>query len=393
MNLKKKILLGISAGVGFYKSFFLIRKLIKSDFEVKVVLSKNSLEFINPKSFEMLGVDVYYDTFSKPQEKLHINLSEWADIIVVYPATYDFIGKVYSGVADDLLTSIMAYSLLDKFVLICPAMHEQMWRNFILQRNVEYLKNNGIYFLGPVKGELLGGGEGMGRLVEVEDVVLKIKEILKTKKFLKGKKILIAFGKTYENIDKVRVITNLSSGKLGLALLRTANKLGADVKAIVSGMRINYDNIIYADTSETLLKVLKKEINWVDIFIMLTAVCDFKPKNFYEGKIKREREIAIKFEPVVDILASLPKKNNQIFIGFALEEQSKLFENALKKLKSKKLDYIVGNDLKVMGEDWIEGIFIDKKGKITKINKMSKNDFAFWLFRELKEREVFKNAK
>ena len=383
----KKILLGISGGIAAYKSVFLIRLLIKAGAEVKVIATKNALEFITKLSLESISKNkVYYDTFAENNDYSteHIALTDWADMMIVAPATANIIGKFAGGIADDALsTSFLAFN---KQVFIAPAMNCKMYEHYAVKRNIDYLSSNAVQFIEAKSGELACGYDGKGRMEEPEKIIDFVINFYKNNSSLKGINVLITAGPTYEAIDPVRFIGNHSSGKMGFALAEHFADLGANVNLIagpvslaVKSADIKRINVRSADEMYQQTLALFKQS---DICIMAAAVADFTLKSVSRSKIKKTTEFPVlELIPTKDILKTLgsEKSENQILVGFALETNEEK-ENALKKLHSKNLDFIVLNSLNDEGAgfgfDTNKISIFDKNGKSSNFNLKSKKEVA-----------------
>ncbi len=358
-----RVLIGVTGSIAAHKSLLLCRELYKRGYNIKVILSKNSLNFLKPLPFKGLcGAEVFTDRdFFK--DNTHINLSRWAEIFLVVPATYNIIGKVANGIADDLLSSVCASYPFS--IIFVPAMHTEMWRNPILKDNVQKLKRFGHVVLPTVEGELASGDFGEGRMLEVEELVKYIEDIRKLREIWRGKRVVITYGGTLEKIDDVRVITNLSSGKMGIALASFFKSLGSFVVAVGCGNveRASADVFYRVFSVEELYNVLR-ELDY-DYLFMAAAVSDFRVDPS-KGKIKREGKIMLELVPSRDVLAEISRNKRGKIVGFALEEEDKLLEEAKKKLEKKGLDYIVANPLKVIGSDETEVVLISREGILGK---------------------------
>ena len=366
----KKILLGISGGIAAYKSAVLIRLFIKAGAEVKVVTSKNALQFITQLTLETLSRNpVYVDLFdnnNKPVE--HIAITDWADIFVVAPASANIIGKFANGIADDALsTTFLAFN---KPVFIAPAMNTKMYNHFSVTKNIHYLKENGIHFIEPVEGELACEWEGKGRMEEPENIVDYINVSLKKKKQFENKKVLITAGPTCEMLDPVRYFSNFSSGLMGYSIAEEFVNRGASVTLISGPTNLSTDfNVKKIDitSAEEMYQACQKEFLQSDIIIMAAAVADFTPIKSISKKIKKdEGELILHLKKTTDIAAELgkKKKKNQIYVGFALETDNEI-PNAIKKLNTKNFDFIVINSLQDNGAGF--------KYKTNKISIFDKN--------------------
>jgi len=342
------IILGITGGIAAYKSAEIARLLVKSNFHVKVVMTKTAEEFIRPLTFEALtGEKVYrYNSIDKDHPMLHIDLAKWAEIILVAPATAEFLSKILHGRADDMLsTSILAFN---KKVVIAPSMNKNMWENKATQDNVSKLKERGIIFSGPEYGSQACGDIGSGRMKEPIDIIEDINLITnKEKKLFKDKKILITVGPTIEYIDPIRYISNRSSGMMGCEIANAFHDSGAKVTLVKGPCKYLQKEEIEAievKTAKEMLFEVEKNIKNCDIFVSVAAVSDFVIKNKKNTKIKSDKGVTLEFVKNIDILKLISEKYNLFTVGFAAETND-LKENAIKKLKEKKISVIAANEV------------------------------------------------
>ena len=341
-----KIILGITGGIAAYKAAELTRLLIKNDFDVQIVMTESASHFITPLTFQALsGKEVLTNLWKSNASNgmSHIELSRDYDLIVIAPASANFLAKLTHGFADDLLSSLCLARVCP--IAVAPSMNMHMWTNKATQRNVSQLKKDGVLFCGPDSGEQACGDIGFGRMMDTEELLKSIQNHL-TPKILKNKKILITSGGTIEMIDDVRGITNLSSGNMGAAIANTANSMGASVTLITSKYQ-NFSeniNVIYASNAHTMHDAVLQHIKDQDIFISVAAVSDYKPKEKFKGKLKKDSlNLTLQLTPTIDILKEVGLSKNKIFkVGFAAESEN-LIENAQKKMKAKNLDLIVAN--------------------------------------------------
>ena len=362
--LKKKILLGVTGSIAAYKAAELIRLLRKNNFFVQVVLTKSAKQFVTPLTLQALSGNPVLENMWEPTEgngMEHINLARTADLILIAPASGNFIAKLANGLADDLLTNLCLARSCP--LLVAPAMNVEMFNNTATQRNIETIKNDGIVISGPDSGEQACGEIGFGRLINFESMMLDIKKIISPQIF-SNKKILISSGATLEKIDEARAITNLSSGLMGLNLAKMAYTMGAEV-TVISG-HSNYEfppciNTIRAINHDEMSNSITSHIEKNDIYISAAAISDYKP-NYTEGKIKKESEnISLELTKTKDILSHIGKDfSHKIVVGFAAESEN-LIKNARNKLVSKNLDIIVGNEIKhSMGKTRAKMVIIDQ---------------------------------
>lgn len=351
----KHIVLGISGGIAAYKIPELIRLLRKAGAEVKVTCTKNALNFVTPLTLETLSNNkVYFDVFAPTNEHSteHISLPDWADLMIVAPATANVIGKMANGIADDALTT--TFLAMQRPVLIAPAMNDKMFAHPALQHNLETLRSwNHITLLDCAEGFLACGTSGKGRMQEIE-VIFQAADAILEKKTLVGKKVLITAGPTQEKIDPVRFISNYSTGKMGIAIAELAAKKGAEVTLILgptSQSVADGIHILNVVSAQEMYENAKHEFANSDITILSAAVADFTSPQIADKKIKREKEdLIISLCPTQDIAASLGKikTEKQTLIGFALETNDEM-NNARGKMTRKNFDYIVLNSLQDKG--------------------------------------------
>lgn len=384
MLANKKIVLGITGGIAAYKAAELVRALIKTGAQVKVIMTKNAQEFITPLTMQTLSQNRVYTDMFVPADKFdmaHIELAEFADAFVIAPATANIIGKIACGIGDDLLsTTIMAQ---DKPTLICPAMNDKMLANPVVQENISKLKNLGYVFMESAEGELACKTKGKGRLPDIEDIVEAITNLL-TPKDLKGSKILITAGPTEEPLDPVRFITNLSSGKMGYALATAAQRRGADVTLVSGPTHLPPPpaaKIIKVRTAKEMYQAVMDHYVNATVIIKAAAVADYCPSTTAAEKIKKDKKnISLELKNNPDIIAEVGKhKGNRILVGFAMETQN-LLVNATEKLRKKNMDLIVANNLREEGAGFRTDTnvitIIDRDGKTEALGKMTKMEAA-----------------
>lgn len=362
--LKKKILLGVTGSIAAYKTAELVRLLRKNNFFVQVILTKSAKQFVTPLTLQALSGNPVLENMWEPTEgngMEHINLTRTADLLLIAPASGNFIAKLANGLADDLLTNLCLARSCP--LLVAPAMNVEMFNNIATQRNIETIKNDGIVLSGPDSGEQACGEVGFGRLINFESMMLDIKKIISSQIFL-NKKILISSGATLEKIDEARAITNLSSGLMGLNLAKMAYTMGAEV-TVISG-HSNYEfppciKTIKAMNHDEMNKSITSNIEKNDIYISAAAISDYKP-NYIKGKIKKENEnISLELKKTKDILSYIGKNfGHKLVVGFAAESEN-LIENARKKLVLKNLDIIIANEIKhSMGKTKAKMVIIDQ---------------------------------
>lgn len=350
----KNILLGVTSGIACYKALDLTSQLTKKGYNVTVMMSDNAKKLISPSLFQIISKNkVYYENFDNDEiDVYHIELIKNNDLVVIVPATLNIIGKLANGIADDFISTCLSVSKPDK-TLIFPAMNTRMYTNPVNNYNMKKLKEFGYNIIEADSGVLACGDTGIGKLPKIEKIIESIEYQLESNEKLKNKSILITAGGTQEYIDPVRTITNNSSGKMGIALAKQAKLMSANVTLVITNKNIDIptyiDNVIYVKTAQEMLNIVDKEKENVDTIIMAAAVSDFKVKNYSKEKIKKQDlkdDLKIELELNKDILSELSKniEKKYMLVGFAAESQN-LIENAKLKLKKKKLDFIIANDI------------------------------------------------
>ena len=393
----KNILVGVTGGIAAYKSAGIVSLLKKKGYNVKVVMTENATKIIGPLTLETLSRNrIYVDMWdSNPHYEVeHISLADWADMVLIAPATYNIIGKVANGIADDMLTTILSAVSIKKPVFFALAMNVNMYENPILKENIDKLKSFGYRFIDAEEGLLACNYSAKGRMSEPEDIVDEIERysiFSKIENFdtaLKGKKILITSGRTKENIDPVRYLSNNSSGKMGYSLAQAAADLGAEV-TLISGptdLKIpnGLKNFISVKSALEMYEKVDEYFKNTDIFIACAAVADYRPKEYKKEKIKKsDSDLVMELVRNPDILLEMSKKKEkQLLVGFAAET-NEIRENALKKLEKKNLDIIVANNASVMGSDENVIEIIRKDRTSGEISQKSKIELAYDILSEI----------
>lgn len=364
----KRLLVGITGGIAAYKAAELVRLLVKQGVEVQVVMTQAACQFITPVTMQALsGKPVFTDLWDDRSGNgmAHIELARNADAILIAPASADFIAKLVHGAADDLL-STLCLARGECPLLVAPAMNVQMWKNPATQRNVAQLINDGIAVLGPDSGDQACGETGLGRMLEPQ-ALLDALETGPLPKLLVGRKVLLTAGPTFEAIDAVRGITNLSSGKMGYAIARAALEMGAEV-TLVSGKTSlpvpTGARLVQVTSARQMLAAVMDNLAGQDIFIGVAAVADYCAPNPSEQKIKKnEQNLTLELVPTVDILASVAGLPNPPFcVGFAAESEN-LYEFAEQKRQRKHLPLLAANLIQdALGGDDSELILLDDNG-------------------------------
>ncbi|MGQ8336851.1 bifunctional phosphopantothenoylcysteine decarboxylase/phosphopantothenate--cysteine ligase CoaBC [Sunxiuqinia sp. A32] len=373
----KHIILGVTGSIAAYKAAYLLRGLVKEGADVQVVMTPAAKEFITPVTMSALsGRPVISEFFAANDGTWHshVDLGQWADLMLVAPITAATIAKMATGVCDNML--ITTYLSAKCPVMIAPAMDLDMFCHPSTLKNMDTLRTYGNIILEPGEGELASGLHGKGRMQEPEQIVEEVIAFFNSKKKLLNKKVLVTAGPTYEKIDPVRFIGNYSSGKMGFAIAEELASQGADVVLVTGPVRLmtNHPNITRVDVESALemLNVSKAEFPNTDAAIMCAAVADYRPATQADQKIKRvEKDLSIQLEATDDIAACLGtmKKEGQLLVGFALETQNEM-NNAVAKLQKKNLDFIVLNSLQDKGAGF--GVDTNKITILSKDNKAQK---------------------
>jgi phosphopantothenoylcysteine decarboxylase/phosphopantothenate--cysteine ligase len=375
----KNILFGVTGSIAVYKSIDVIRRLMAEEASVNVVMTEAACRFIPPYTFEAVtGMPVFKDIFQDSFS--HINLPKEAGLFIIAPATANTISKFACGIADNLLTSI--YLAYEGAVLIAPAMNSRMYRHAVVKKHIAELSEIGVKFIGPEEGSLACGEEGIGRMSDPSDIVEAVITAL-TPKDLTGQKILVTAGPTIEPIDPVRFISNRSSGKMGYAIARAALRRGAEVTLISGPTSLTPPRGAHAVSVENaaeMEKAVLKNFRRATSLIMAAAVSDFTPAVINKSKLKKSEFASLKLKETSDILKRIsPQKGKRVIIGFAAETGRNI-ENVQKKLKEKKLDLIVLNDVSEegagFGVDTNIVTIIDKKGSVQDYPLMKKIEVA-----------------
>jgi phosphopantothenoylcysteine decarboxylase/phosphopantothenate--cysteine ligase len=385
MMTSRNIALGVTGGIAAYKAVEIASRLKKEGHHVRVIMTKSAAKFVAPLTFrEISGSEVISDMWQevKTWHVEHIALANWADLFLIAPATANMIGKIASGIADDMLsTTVMATKAQ---VVIAPAMNNNMYTNPVTQKNIAVLKELGYYLIEPETGRLACGTEAIGRLPEPLVIVQKVKELLFPQNPFKGVKVLVTAGGTREPLDPVRYIGNRSSGKMGYALADAAARRGASVTLISGAVNIKpppYVTLIKTETALQMKDAVLEHYPNADIVIKAAAVADYRPAEISGQKIKKDGDqITITLVKNPDILKELgEKKDQQILVGFAAETE-KLLENAQTKLKNKNLDLVVANDVTAVGAGFDADTNIVKliypSGVVEELKQMTKQDLA-----------------
>ena len=393
----KNILLGVTGGIAAFKSAGIVSLLRKKGYDVKVVMTKNATNIIGPLTLETLSRNrIYVDMWdTNPHYEVeHIALADWADAVLIAPATYNIIGKVANGIADDMLSTILSAVARRVPVFFALAMNVNMYENPILKENIKKLKSYGYRFIDADEGLLACNYVAKGRMKEEKEIVAEIErynifsKIENCDKALKGKKILISSGRTKENIDPVRYLSNNSSGKMGYALAQAGVDLGAEVTLISGPTNLEVPNglkdFVTVESALDMYKAVDSYFEDTDIFISCAAVADYRPKEYQNKKIKKSDDnLIIELVRNPDILFEMgKKKKNQFLVGFAAETND-IKENALKKLEKKNLDIIVANNANVMEQNQNTVELIKKDKSSIEFNQKNKMELAYDILNEV----------
>jgi phosphopantothenoylcysteine decarboxylase / phosphopantothenate---cysteine ligase len=380
----RRVLLGVTGGIAAYKAAYLARLLRERDAEVQVVMTPAATRFVGPDTFAALtGREVHSDVFEHTEEVLHVRLARHADVALVAPATANLIAKLAQGVADDLLTS----TLLEFRgpVVLAPAMHTGMWGHPATIRNVDRLREWGVTFVGPVEGSLAAGDQGLGRMAEPEEIAGAVERAwMERGGDLAGRRVVVTAGPTFEPIDAVRFVGNRSSGKMGFLVAEEASRRGASV-VLVSGPTHLSDppgvEVVRVETAEEMRDAVVDRFEDADAVIKAAAVSDWRPKERMESKLKKEEGPPEMFlEPTPDILRELgERKGDRVLVGFAAETGG-LEEAGRQKLREKRLDLIVVNEVGAPGTgfdaDTSRAMLLTAHGEDVPLREWDKRDLA-----------------
>ena len=387
----KHIIVAVSAGIAAYKAIEVVSRLRKKGAEVKVVMTQNATHIASPLTFgEISGHPVALDMFEQVHQwdVEHIALATWADAYVVVPATANVIGKIYAGIADDMLTTTIMATKAPKY--LCPAMNTEMYNNPITQRNLEGLRSLGYHIMDPAEGWLACGITGVGRLPEPEAIVDWLESKMCSTNELEGTTILVTAGGTQESIDPVRYIGNRSSGKMGYAIAEQAAHMGAKVILVSAPTSLPIPNgvdFISVDSAVSMQEAVEARYNDVNVVIMAAAVSDFRVLHKAEQKIKKMESMTIELVKNPDILQGLgSKKSHQILVGFAAETEH-VIKYGQDKVAKKNLDMLVANDVSKSNAgfnvDTNEGYFLYPDKEPKEMPNMKKSDLARHILREV----------
>jgi len=386
---EKKILLIIGGGISAYKVLEVIRELKKNGSEIKTILTKSGREFVTPLSISALSQNKVFENLFDPSNESdmdHITLARWCDVLLVAPATANLLSNFADGKASDFATTVILAS--NKKIFLAPAMNVEMWNKEINLQNVEKLKKNNFSFIGPTIGEMACGEYGEGKMSSVNEIIFTLKNYFISKNQKKKLSALVTAGPTREYIDPVRFLTNESSGKQGLEIAKSLSEIGFQTKLILGPNKLNLKNlsdldIEHVNTGDQMLNACKENLP-VDVAVCTAAVSDFKPKEVFKNKIKKDNLHTFKlaFEKNGDILSFISQNNKnrpKLVVGFAAETENYI-ENARKKLENKHCDWIVVNNVKDssigFNSEFNEVFIINKNSEVEKLSKSPKSEIA-----------------
>lgn len=346
----RKILLCVSGGIAVYKAVALVSKLSQAGADVKVIMTDSARQFVQPLSFQVMSRnDVFFDTFDEKDSSViaHIDLADWADLVIVAPATANIIAKMANGLGDDMVSTVLLATTAP--IWVAPAMNVHMYDHPAVKRNIDRLHYDGIRFIEPSEGFLACGYVGKGRLEEPEKITALVAGHFAKNKPLKGKKVVVTAGPTRERIDPVRFLTNFSSGKMGYAMAEAAAELGADTILISGPVYLPVPpgvKRLQVESAQQMLEAVLHEYENADMVIKTAAVADYRPAVIAGQKVKKkEGNSVIELERTADILQTLgDMKGRQILVGFAAETDH-VAQYAKDKLERKNADYIIANDV------------------------------------------------
>ncbi|HHV63901.1 MAG TPA: bifunctional phosphopantothenoylcysteine decarboxylase/phosphopantothenate--cysteine ligase CoaBC [Peptococcaceae bacterium] len=398
----KTILLGVTGGIAAYKSVEIVSRLRKEGAQVDVVMTKAATEFVSPLTFRSLSLrPVYTDMFAEPKSwnVEHIALAERADYVLVAPATANIIAKMALGLADDFLSTVLL--AVRKPILVAPAMNQAMYHHPATQQNLKTLRERGVHIIGPARGFQACGSEGEGRMSEPAEILAKLMALISAKQVLQGQKVLVTAGGTREPIDPVRYIGNFSSGKMGYAIASAFAEAGADVTLVSAPTALQPPvgvKVINVLTAEDMYREVLKLYKDQDIVIKAAAVADYRPQICKEQKIKKSGEnLVLELVPNPDILAALgEQKEHQFLVGFAAETEN-ILHNGLEKMRKKKANMLVVNDVTKpgagFGTDTNIVSFLFEDGTRKDLPRMSKLEIARELVKEIAALKKEKDTK
>ena len=377
------MLLGVSGGIAAYKSAVLARLLVHAGADVDVVMTAAAERFVGAATFAALTANpVHTSLWERPGDVLHVRLAREADLVVVAPATANIIAKLAHGVADDLLTATLLEC--DSPLVLAPAMHTGMWQHAATRANVALLVERGAHLIGPTKGALAAGDEGLGRMAEPDEIAEAVGQFIGRPADLSGRHVVVTAGPTHEPIDPVRFIGNRSSGKMGVAIAREAHARAAEVHLVLGPGTVEPPTgveVVRVSTAEEMREAVLASFEEADVVIMAAAVADFRPKVAADGKLKKEAGLPeLHLEATPDILRELgERKGERLLVGFAAETDD-LGAAGRSKLRAKNLDLIVVNQVGAEGtgfaSDTNDAMVLGADGREDPMRRWSKTELA-----------------
>jgi phosphopantothenoylcysteine decarboxylase/phosphopantothenate--cysteine ligase len=344
----RRVLLGVTGGIAAYKACVLTRLLTQAGATVQVVMTPSATRFVGTDTFAALsGRPAYTEVWEEPGSVLHVRLARGADVALVAPATANVIAKLSGGIADDLITSTLLEATCP--LVVAPAMHSGMWEHPATQANVRALQERGAVVVGPARGPLAAGDEGLGRMAEPEEILAVLEEVASRGRDLAGRRIVVTAGPTWEPIDPVRFVGNRSTGRMGFAVAREAFARGADVTLVVGPGTVEPPEgprVVRVAAAEEMRMAVLEAAEDADVVIMAAAVADFRPREAAPGKLKKEEgPPKVELVPTPDILAELGEmKGDRVLVGFAAETED-VEAAGRAKLVAKGLDLLVANEV------------------------------------------------
>jgi phosphopantothenoylcysteine decarboxylase/phosphopantothenate--cysteine ligase len=386
-----KVILGVGGGIAAYKSCDLLRRLQERNYDVTVVPTPASLNFVGSATWEALsGKKVTTEVWESVEEVRHVKLAAENELILISPATADLIARIAMGRADDLLTNLVLASSAPKVLI--PAMHPNMWTNPATVSNVATLRERGFHIMQPATGRLTGADSGVGRLPETAEILSYLASIISETQDLIGKHVIVTAGGTREPIDPVRFIGNRSSGKQGYAIAQAALDRGAEVTVLSANVNLPDPvgaKVVKVETTHELQVELEKHFDDVDLLVMAAAVADARPAQVGNEKLKKDSYQNISLTPNPDLVAQVSKvRKAQVIVGFAAETSLDITE-AKRKLLAKGLDLIYLNDVstgEIFGSDSTQGMFITSDGRELPVSKSNKATLASQLLDLVKDK-------
>jgi phosphopantothenoylcysteine decarboxylase/phosphopantothenate--cysteine ligase len=383
----RRVVLGVAGGIAAYKAIEVCRGLVDAGVHVMPVLTEDAQRFVGVLTFSALASEpARTSLFGGPEPIPHTRLGQSADLVVIAPATAKLIAKYAAGISDDLLTATLLATRAP--VLVCPAMHTEMWEHAAVQENLTTLRRRGVHVLDPEAGRLAGGDVGLGRLADPARIVARVLELLGASTgVLAGRRVLVTAGGTREPIDPVRYVGNRSSGKMGYAIAHAARRRGAEVVLVTTADRAVDAGIevVRVETADQMRDAVLDHADAADVVVMAAAVADFRPKAVATDKLKKGDGVPeLVLEPTTDILAELGarKRAGQVVVGFAAET-TEVQANAAAKLAAKRVDLMVANDVSAddagFEVDTNRVVVLDAAGGSEALPLMTKDALADWL--------------